>query len=77
MKLRSILWVPALLVPAALLGACKDKAPPPPAAEVAVVQVHMAATMKNLKGKGLESHEQDALAAFLTSMKGRPRSGAR
>jgi len=36
------------------------------------LQVHMAATMKNLKGKGLESHEQDAIAAFLTSMKGPP-----
>ena len=37
-KLPSILWIPALLVPAVLLGACKDKAPPPPAAQIPVVQ---------------------------------------
>ena len=36
------------------------------------LQAHMTGTMKNLKGKGLEGREQDALVAFLTSMKGPP-----
>ncbi len=34
------------------------------------LQVHMTTTMKNLKGTGLEPAQQDALAAFLVSLKG-------
>jgi DNA-binding beta-propeller fold protein YncE len=34
------------------------------------LQVHMTTTMKNLKGTGLEPSEQDALAAYLVSLKG-------
>lgn len=36
------------------------------------LQVHMQTTMKNLKGTGLDTGEQDALAAFLVSLKGPP-----
>jgi DNA-binding beta-propeller fold protein YncE/mono/diheme cytochrome c family protein len=36
------------------------------------LQTHMQSTMKNLKGNGLDAHEQDALAAFLVTMKGPP-----
>jgi cytochrome c peroxidase len=36
----------------------------------ATLQVHMQTTMKNLKGTGLDSKEQDQLAAFLVSLKG-------
>jgi cytochrome c peroxidase len=36
----------------------------------ATLQVHMTTTMKNLKGTGLEAGEQDALAAYLVSLKG-------
>jgi len=35
--------------------------------------LHMTTTMKNLKGTGVTEHELDALAAYVTSLKGAPR----
>ena len=36
------------------------------------LQEHMRATMKNLRGKGLAPEDEDALATYLTTMKGPP-----
>ncbi len=36
------------------------------------LQIHMAATMKNLKGTGLPASDADALAAYIQTMKGPP-----
>lgn len=35
--------------------------------------LHMTTTMKNLKGTGLTAHELDALAAYVTSLRGAPK----
>jgi len=55
-----------------LAGRVRHEAPYGWMAKHASLQEHMRSTMKNLKGKGLEKADEDALASYLTSMPGPP-----
>ncbi len=61
-----------------LAGRVRHEAPFGWMGKHASLQEHMRATMKNLKGKGLAPDDEDALASYLTTMKGPPTApGAR
>ncbi len=55
-----------------LAGRIRHEAPFGWMAKHASLQEHMRTTMKNLKGKGLEPRDEDALAAYLLAMRGPP-----